>query len=401
LEVALQQGENDDEGENGDQRPQPEGSSSFVQIAFAIAVVGFGCGNNITKQIAAKPLGPYTYMLGLATAVAYIFLYGTVLGVLILTKQVPTHQLNFVWKRTTQWYPYVIFFACAALADTLGDVIGMICTPYVSGPIHSLLSNCTVMFIAILALCVLSQRYSLLQVVSLLGVFVAVVFGILPSFRKDAGESDTNSFYAIVLGGSCFFNAVSFIIKEMLFTRYREWLGENVIQDDGGLHVFVVNTHAAIFQLPFTIMLIPLNTLFGQTHGEGIVPYMQKALNCVFSSSADSCSEGEHGEMAGITVFVYVLFNLAWNISILSSVKYSGALSTFVSLKAVFPVSSVMFAYINWPLLGKTEMDPLVWVSVALIVPAIATYQWASGQQQKRAAMQPSQATCFWPLGRQ
>jgi len=35
----------------------------------------------------------------------------------------------------------------------------MICTPYVAGPVHSLLSNCTVVFVALLSICVLGKRH--------------------------------------------------------------------------------------------------------------------------------------------------------------------------------------------------------------------------------------------------
>jgi hypothetical protein len=389
LQVSLQP--------QDDKRAAESAPSFLLQLSLSLAVVVFGCGNNISKQIAAKPLGTYTYMLSLATAVAYIPIYGGVMLVLLYAGQIPRHQLRFVWRRTTRAYPFICFFIAASLGDTIGDVLGMICTPYVSGPVHSLLSNCTVIFIALLSLCVLAKRYSLLQVSSLLGVFAAVILGILPSFyKKSSTAEETNVFFAIVLGGSCFFNAVAFLIKELLFTRYREWVDNQDIDDRGGLHVFVVNTHSVIFQLPFTLLLIPLNVLFGQTHGEGIWTYLHEALKCVFASSC--AEESVRPDLAGPTVLVYVIFNILWNIAILLSVKYTGALATFVALKAVFPTSTILFAVIDWPLLGKTSLSPLVWASVGLILPAIGVYQWASTQQNQRAAKRPSQATCCWPL---
>ncbi|CAE7938898.1 crtp2, partial [Symbiodinium necroappetens] len=57
----------------------------------------------------------------------------------------------------------------------------------------------------------------------------------------------------------------------------------------------------------------------------------------------------------------YVVFNLCMNVTTLLAVKYGSALGTFVALKAIFPVSMVLFAYVQWPLLGKTDIHWLTW----------------------------------------
>merc|ERR1712217_545038 len=81
------------------------------------------------------------------------------------------------------------------------------------------------------------------------------------------------------------------------------------------------------------------------------------------------------------------------------SVKASGALPTFIALKAIFPVSIVLFAYVDWPLLGRTHVDPLVWLGVAIMLPSIGIYQYASDQQRARQQKEGVLDTCCWPLG--
>lgn len=44
-------------------------------------------------------------------------------------------------------------------------------------------------------------------------------------------------------------------------------------------------------------------------------------------------------------------------------------------------MSTVLFAYIDWPLLGETELSSLVWLSIVLLLPSIAFYQWSSREQ--------------------
>lgn len=92
----------------------------------------------------------------------------------------------------------------------------------------------------------MQQRYSLFQCLSLLGVAVAVVVGVLPSFESDS--SGSSPFFALVLGGSCIFNAVAFVVKEMIFTRYKAWRSAEDLQGGLGLNIFMINAHEAIFQ---------------------------------------------------------------------------------------------------------------------------------------------------------
>lgn len=375
------------------------GVSISKQLGLMVLVVVTGCANNISKQVASKPLNRFSYMMGLATAVVYVPFYGSILLLCMRAGSAPRYQLDFVWRTRVRWMPTVLFFVIMGLGDTLGDVIGMICTPYVSGPVHSLLANCTPVFMAMLSVFVLSKGLSLLQCLALTGVCISVIVGVLPSFVKKSTSSDP--FYSIVLGASCIFNAISWLVKELLFTRYRNWLSTEAVRDGGrGLNVFVVNTHAALFQLPLTLLCMPLNQALGQTHGQDLFQYMKEAFSCAFGDAGSCGSESIHGEYAGITLAVYVVCNLSWNVSILWSVKHCGALATFVALKAIFPVSTVLFAEVSWPLLGRTELNWLVWVSVVLLLPAIGAYQYASKLQEKRAMQHPSQATCCWPLCR-
>ncbi|CAE7438815.1 crtp1 [Symbiodinium sp. CCMP2456] len=380
-------------------RKRSGGRAFVLNVLLLVTVVTLGCANIIAKQIAAQPLKRYAYVLTLAVQMAYLPLYWSILGLLLLVGAVPREQLRFVWQRHGSRAPGLAFFAASALGDALGDGIHAICTDHVSGPLQSLANSFISIFIATLSMCVFQERYSLMQCLALLAVLAAVVVGFLPSL--EGHSANTEPAFAIIFAGSCFFYAVSFVIKELMFKRFKAWQealhpgGESGGGETGtgrsGLNIFVMNAHIAVFQLPLTVLLLPLNELLKQTHGEGILAFAREAFACVFGGSCGP--DSNHGELAGRCVAIYVLLNVLWNLSILLAVKHSGSLATNVALKAVFPVSTVLFAYVDWPLLGQTSLSWLVWLSILILLPSIAAYQWATALQAQR-----TRATCCWPL---
>lgn len=364
-----------------------------LQLALAALVIITGSLNNIFKQVASATLSSYTYMLQLTTAVVFAPVYCGAAWYYVKKGWVPTEQIKFIWERDrSHGTPVLALFLAAALGDAVGDSLGMICTPYVAGPIHSLLSNFTPIWIAVLAFVILGKRYSLLQCVGMLAVLVAAGVGVTPTL-EEGNSSGTSPYFALVLAGSCIFNAASWIIKEQLFLRYEGWKSSCGIYDGRSMHIILVQAHLAVFALPLTLFCVPLNQGLGQMHGETIVSYLSEGSACMLGYC-----QGEVRYFATRGVVLYFIFNFAWNISILMSIKVSGALATFIALKGIFPVSSVLFSSICWPVLCKTVMQPLVWLSVLLMLPAIVLYQYASDLQKKSKTL--GQASCCWPLGK-
>ena len=58
-------------------------------------------------------------------------------------------------------------------------------------------------------------------------------------------------------------------------------------------------------------------------------------------------------------------------------------------LVALTEVSTVLFAYVDWPLLPKKDFSWLIWLSMLILLPSIALYQWASQLQAG-----PSRSNC-------
>jgi hypothetical protein len=420
---------------------------AFLHATLMFLVIAFGCADVVLRQIVAKTLSRFSYMLSLVTASAYAPLYLGVLLILLKFGVVPMRQVQWTWsgwrtlipsmRHGISSAPYVKLFVVAALGDSVGNVFGYICTPYVSGPVHSLLAQFTIMFTATLSMCIMRKTYSLAQIVGLIGVEVVVIIGVIPNLGK--GGSSSDPFFSFLLGFSCLFNALAWVLKEMSFTAYksftqmkelagyekmmnvwptgilsprvpsmehagdlmdpmdsRTWASDKdaVPLKEDTLHIFIVNSHTSLFQLPLTLLLVPLAYVTGQTKGEDVFTYLHEGFGCL----AGVLDENPLCAYAGQYTVLYVVCNICWNCVILLNVKFNGALSTFVALKAISPCSAVLFALVDWPLLHTTSLRPVTWFVFLIMMPFIIFYVWASNNHRKREEEDPASATCCWPI---
>jgi len=375
----------------------------WSQVLLVTMVIGFGCGNFVSRQMAAKTLERFDYILGLVSAFSYVVFYWLILGgqIFILgKKQELKEQLRWAWCGWNECCtglvtrPILKLFAIAAIGDATGDVIGFIATPHVSGPVHALLAQCTTIFTATLSYLLLEKRYSAWQILILAVVILGAASGVLPNlYQEGANGSEPSMAFAIAF--SCIFNAFAFISKELAFGSYKTYAKDHPEQASAKtLNIFIANSAESTLQLPFTLMLVPLAQVMGQTEHDNLLIFILEGFACLRGDT-------EYGEKCGHAKYATAFFifcNLSWNISILLSIKWNGALATFVALKAILPCSAILFAYVDWPWLGRTPLKPTTWISLSVVVPCILLYTWAARRQEERQA--EGKATCCYPLGR-
>merc|ERR1719270_3347808 len=102
--------------------------SLWAQGGLVLMVVIFGDGNLVAKQIAAKTLGRFDYILGLVSAASYVVFYWAILGGLVATGSVKDvrGQMRWVWcewSKPLKWLwsgPVIQLFFLAAIGDSVG-----------------------------------------------------------------------------------------------------------------------------------------------------------------------------------------------------------------------------------------------------------------------------------------
>jgi glycerol-3-phosphate acyltransferase PlsY len=79
---------------------------------------------------------------------------------------------------------------------------------------------------------------------------------------------------------------------------------------------------------------------------------------------------------------IYVAFNLAFNIVLLILLKKASALQGFMALKAIVPVTVLLF-YFEWPLIGRSNVNLWILIGLAVIMVGLVLYRMFSNIQKE------------------
>ena len=90
------------------------------------------------------------------------------------------------------------------------------------------------------------------------------------------------------------------------------------------------------------------------------------------------------GEDGGALIYIYIYTYLSFLLPFFFLKRWFGWICSW-DFSA--QVSTVLFEYVDWPLLGKKDFSWLIWLSMAILLPSIACYQWASQLQAEPPKM--------------
>jgi hypothetical protein len=128
--------------------------------------------------------------------------------------------------------------------------------------------------------------------------------------------------------------------------------------------------------------MIPLTMLFNQTNGAPLDQYIRDGFKyaqprLIHQYTYTDINLRSFRCFVGISVakqdcstmpwpyLIYVAFNLAFNIVLLILLKRASALQGFMALKAIVPVTVLLF-YFKWPLIGRSDVN--IWILIGLVI---------------------------------
>jgi len=354
-----------------------------VSCLMGIVIV-FGAGNRVSGKIMTEPMDNYSFFLSLFNGFMYCGLYFSILyyrhrkGLFVNAEQV----FDSVWKRQAPqeqgdksqlvhyWnnLPLGKYFIVMGFMDGLGNILGLIATPYISGPSTSLISQAITPFSMICSMIILGDRYTFWQSLAAGTVLSGAIVCLIPDFvgGDDDDDSDSSSaeilFYSLIMALSTLPNGISFALKELVFIQKPD------------LELFMVNSHASLFQLMWWPIFLPLTLLFGQTDGQNLWDYVYHGFECFVSITPDDGEDHDPDcSSMPIPYVIYICFNLAFNVFLLILLRKASSLLGFLTIKAILPISVFLF-YFDWPLIGSTSIS--IWYLIGLVIVMIGLFSY-------------------------
>ncbi|KAK4276911.1 hypothetical protein QN277_015005 [Acacia crassicarpa] len=254
-------------------------------------------------------------------------------------------------------------FLAVGFLEALAVAIGMSAGAILPGPVIPIL-NQTFLVWQLIFSTLLGRRYSINQIAGCLLVATGVVVAI--SSGSNAGQmlSEVEFLWPALMIVSSAFQAGASIIKESIFINA-------ALQLKGkSLDIFVVNSFGSGFQALFVLLLLPfLSTLKGIPFVQ-LPSYYKCAARCFLNTGADTIGCGG----APFLPLLYIVINLAFNISVLNVVKVSSALVASLLVMLSVPIS-VFILSLPLPYLPEgTTLSPFFLLGCAILVCGLALY---------------------------
>ncbi|KAJ6840601.1 protein CLT3, chloroplastic-like [Iris pallida] len=326
-----------------------------VAAAAAVTVV-LGTGNRVLYKLALVPLKNYPFFLAQLATFGYVVVYFSVLYFRYHAGIVTDEMLSL---------PKTPFLA-VGLLEALGAASGMAAGAVLSGASIPIISQTFLIWQLLLSTFFLGRRYRANQIIGCFLVAVGVVITVTSGADAGLSLQGAGLFWTLLMMTSFLFQAADTVLKEVIFLNAAKQL------KGGSVDLFVVNSFGSAFQALFICILLPvLSKLWGVPFGQ-LPTYIKDGAACFLNIG--SLSRGCEG--APLLPLLFVLVNMAFNISLLHLLKISSAVVS--SLASTFSVPLSIYAFtLPLPYVGVASSLPTGFVmGAAVLVAGLLFYSW-------------------------
>lgn len=292
--------------------------SPLVTAAASAAVVALAVANRVLYKLALVPLKAYPFFLAQLTTFGYVAVYFSMLYTRYRTGLVTRDMLALPKHR----------FVAIGLLEALGVAAGMSAGAMLPGPAIPILSQSFLVWQLIFSALLLGRTYSVRQVI---GCFL-VVSGVILAVASGADDgqllSDVKLIWPAFMIASSAFHAGASILKEAVFIDGAKRLKGK--RPD----IFVVNSFGSGFQAVFVFLLLPfLSNLRGIKFAE-LPAYLNGGAECFLNVAESPIDCGG----APFLPLLFIVVNMAFNISLLNLVKMSSAIVASLTATSAGPL---------------------------------------------------------------
>ncbi|XP_010938545.1 protein CLT1, chloroplastic isoform X2 [Elaeis guineensis] len=325
-------------------------------VAAAAMTALLGTGNRVLYKLALVPLKQYPFFLAQLATFGYVVVYFSILYARYHSGIVTNEMLSL--PKT----PYL----AVGLLEALAAVSGMAAGAVLSGASIPILSQTFLVWQLLLSVIFLGRRYRFNQI---LGCFL-VTIGVIITVASGSGAGDSlknaGIFWTLLMIISFLFQAADTVLKETIFLDAAKKL------EAGSVDLFVVNSFGSAFQALFICLLLPfLSKLWGVPFNQ-LPTYIKDGAACFLNIG--SLSSGCEG--APVLPLLFVIVNMAFNISLLHLLKISSAVVSCLASTFSVPLSIYAFT-LPLPYIGVASSLPAGFVTGAVVLVAgLLLYSW-------------------------
>ncbi|KAI0519946.1 hypothetical protein KFK09_007409 [Dendrobium nobile] len=186
-------------------------------------------------------------------------------------------------------------------------------------------------------------------------------------------------FWILLMISSFFLQAADTVLKEKIFLDSTKWL------KGGSVDLFVVNSFGSAFQAMFICLLLPfLSKLWGIPFS--MLPTYIKDGGACFLNIGKLASGCEGAPMLPL---LFVVVNMAFNISMLHVVKVSSAVASCLASTFSVPLSIYAFT-LPLPFIGAPSPLPAGFMlGAAVLVAGLLIYTWTPSPARPTTKLSP------------
>lgn len=326
-------------------------------LVAAAATVVLGVGNRVLYKLALIPLKHYPFFLAQLATFGYVLVYFSILYFRYHAGIVTDEMLSL---------PKAPFLA-VGLLEALAAASGMAAGAILSGASIPILSQTFLVWQLLLSTIFLGRRYRFNQIVGCLLVAIGVIITVASGSSGGPSLKGAGVFWTLLMVASFLLQAGDTVLKEIIFLDAAQQL------KGGSVDLFVVNSYGSAFQAFFICLLLPfLSKLWGVPFGQ-LPTYLKDGAACFLNIG----TLGSGCQGAPLLPVLFILVNMAFNVSLLHLLKISSAVVS--CLASTFSVPLSVFAFtLPLPYIGVPSSLPSGFISgVLVLVSGLLVYAWA------------------------
>ncbi|XP_042463126.1 protein CLT1, chloroplastic-like [Zingiber officinale] len=325
-------------------------------VAAAVVTVVLGTGNRVLYKLALVPLKEYPFFLAQFATFGYLVVYFSILYTRYQAGIVTDEMLSL---------PKTKFLAVGFL-EALAAASGMAAGAVLSGASIPILSQTFLVWQLIFSVIFLKRRFRLNQLLGCFLVTIGVVITVASGSGAGTSLKNAGIFWSLLMILSFLFQAADTILKEIIFLDAAKKL------KGGSLDLFIVNSFGSAFQAIFICLLMPFMSKLWGIPFHQLPSYIRDGTACFLNIG--SLSGGCQG--APLLPILFVIVNMAFNISLLHLLKISSAVVSCLASTFSVPLSIYVFT-LPLPYIGVASSLPSGFIAGAIVlVSGLLLYCW-------------------------